>query len=151
MNSKNPKFWALIGFGLGAVLAAAGQVATPLDSIIGGIIQAGIWYGVSTLILKSKAKSQTRIASNNSFSVNVDNSDEFVSAKICDQCSKPVPMDFSKCSLCNGSIFTHKKIAHSEAVELNSPNLFPDTKLCKFCAEEVKFAAVKCKHCGSEI
>jgi ribosomal protein L40E len=151
MNSKNPKFWALIGFGLGAVLAAAGQVATPLDSIVGGLIQAGIWFGVSTLILKSKAQTVAKSIPDNSGSIKFNNSEEFVTSKICDQCSKPVPMDFVKCSLCNGSTFTHKRIAKSEAVEITSPNLYPDTKLCKFCAEEVKFAAVKCKHCGSEI
>ena len=54
MNTSNPRFWALIGFGVGAVIALAGSTATPLDSLIGGLIQAGIWFGVSYLILKRK-------------------------------------------------------------------------------------------------
>ena len=64
MNSKNPKFWALIGFGVGAVIAAAGGVTTPLDSIIGGIIQAAIWFGVSSLILQKRYKQKNSDAQN---------------------------------------------------------------------------------------
>ena len=56
MNSRNPKFWALVGFGVGAVIATAGGVTTPLDSIIGGVIQAFIWFGVSSLIINKKFK-----------------------------------------------------------------------------------------------
>lgn len=54
MNKSNPRFWALIGFGVGAVIAAGGNVNSPLDALLGGAIQAAIWFGVSYLILKRK-------------------------------------------------------------------------------------------------
>ena len=56
MNTSNPKFWALIGFVVGLLLAAGGKVATPLDALIGGLIQSAIWFGVSSLIIKRKKK-----------------------------------------------------------------------------------------------
>jgi Na+-transporting methylmalonyl-CoA/oxaloacetate decarboxylase beta subunit len=54
VNAANPKFWALIGFGVGAVIAAGGNISSPLDALFGGAIQAVIWFGVSYLILKRK-------------------------------------------------------------------------------------------------
>ena len=54
MNTSNPNFWALIGFVVGLLLAAGGKVATPLDALIGGLIQSAIWFGVSSLIIKRK-------------------------------------------------------------------------------------------------
>ena len=54
MNTLNPKFWSLIGFVIGLLLAAGGQVATPLDALFGGLIQSAIWFGVSSLIIKRK-------------------------------------------------------------------------------------------------
>lgn len=55
MKYKNdPKFWALIGFCVGAVLASAGSISNPLDSILGGLVQSGIWFIVSRQIIKSK-------------------------------------------------------------------------------------------------
>jgi threonine/homoserine/homoserine lactone efflux protein len=56
MNTSNPKFWALIGFVVGIVIAAGGTISTPLDALIGGLIQAAIWFGVSTLIIRRKKK-----------------------------------------------------------------------------------------------
>ena len=56
MNSSNPKFWAIIGFFVGVVIAAGGSISTPLDAILGGLIQAAIWFGVSSFIIKRKAK-----------------------------------------------------------------------------------------------
>jgi hypothetical protein len=56
MNTSNPKFWAVIGFIVGLVLAAGGTIATPLDALLGGLIQAAIWFGVSTLIIRRKKK-----------------------------------------------------------------------------------------------
>lgn len=54
MNTSNPKFWALIGFIVGIVIAAGGTITTPLDALIGGLIQAAIWFGVSSFIVKRK-------------------------------------------------------------------------------------------------
>ena len=56
MNTSNPKFWALIGFVVGVVIAAGGTISTPLDALFGGLIQAAIWFGVSTLIIRRKKK-----------------------------------------------------------------------------------------------
>jgi|688.fasta_scaffold65393_3 hypothetical protein len=55
MNSKNPFFWALVGFVIGFVVASAGDVSSPLDSVVGGLLQAGIWFFVSKLILSKKS------------------------------------------------------------------------------------------------
>jgi threonine/homoserine/homoserine lactone efflux protein len=56
MNTSNPKFWAIIGFVFGILIAAGGSITTPLDAILGGFIQAAIWFGVSSFIIKRKAK-----------------------------------------------------------------------------------------------
>jgi len=57
MNSSNPIFWAVIGFFVGFVVASGGSVSSPIDSLLGGLLQAGIWYLVSKWILKRKTKS----------------------------------------------------------------------------------------------
>lgn len=54
MNTSNPKFWALIGFIIGLLLSAGGEIRTPLDALLGGLIQSAIWFGVSSLIIKRK-------------------------------------------------------------------------------------------------
>jgi len=54
LNTSNPKFWAVIGFVFGIILAAGGTIATPLDALIGGIIQAAIWFGVSSFFIRRK-------------------------------------------------------------------------------------------------
>jgi len=61
MNSSNAKFWALIGFIFGAILAAGGSMANPIESIVGGVIQAVIWFGVSSLILQIRNKRKFQI------------------------------------------------------------------------------------------
>lgn len=55
MNIKNPSFWALAGFAFGFVVASGGDISSPLDSVVGGLLQAGIWYFVSRLILSKKS------------------------------------------------------------------------------------------------
>jgi threonine/homoserine/homoserine lactone efflux protein len=56
VNTSNPKFWAVIGFIFGIVLAAGGTISTPLDALIGGLIQAAIWFGISSFIIRRKSK-----------------------------------------------------------------------------------------------
>ncbi len=149
MNRSNPFFWALIGFGAGAVIAAAGSIATPADSILGGLIQALIWFGVSSFIIKRNSK--TIQLPSKSVTVSAAKSkisnDEFVQAKICDSCQERIPLDFAKCFKCNGTTFTHKKVLAGDFVSADSPNLVPELKVCPMCAEEIKFAAKKCRFC----
>lgn len=148
MNKRNPFFWATIGFGVGAVIASAGRIANPIDSL-GGLIQAMIWYGVSSLIIKQKSKKVDFLNdSNNSSNPDSFDSDEkYSSAKICDSCENRVPFEFTKCFNCGGTIFSHKKVAAGEFVSKDSPDLLPETKVCPMCAEDVKFAAKKCRFC----
>ncbi len=153
METSNPKFWALIGFGVGAVIASAGSLATPLDSILGGLIQALIWFGVSKLILRNKSKPGALVQSKDKMPNQViqANAEGFVPVKLCDQCGKQVPLDYPLCALCQGTKFTHKKILPGEVVSSQSADLLPDTKICDYCAEEIKYLAIKCKHCGSAL
>ncbi len=55
MPTSNPKFWAIVGFVVGVVMATGGELKTPLDALLGGVIQALIWFGVSYLIITRKA------------------------------------------------------------------------------------------------
>ena len=149
MNTSNPKFWALIGFGVGAVIAAAGSIATTADSILGGIIQALIWYGVSSFVLKRKSQ-KVGLPNNADSEAPVESSnldEEYVQAKICDICQDRIPLDFEKCFKCNGTTFTHKKVSAGDFVSADSPNLLPEFKVCPMCAEEIKYAAKKCRYC----
>ena len=147
MNRNNPLFWALIGFGVGAVVTAAGSIATPLDSLIGGLIQAVIWYGVAKFILNRRKKSELIVLSSDPSTFTRSSDDGYIQVKICDQCEKQVPMEYTKCYLCQGSSFTHKRVHFSEAVTKNSQNYDPEFKVCPMCAEEIKFAAKKCRYC----
>jgi len=54
MPTSNPKFWAVLGFVVGVVMATGGELKTPLDALLGGVIQALVWFGVSYLIIKRK-------------------------------------------------------------------------------------------------
>jgi hypothetical protein len=55
MITSQPKFWAGIGFVLGIILASGGKVNTPLDALLGGVIQGVLWFSVSSFIIKRKA------------------------------------------------------------------------------------------------
>ena len=54
MNTHNSKFWAVVGFVVGALAAAGGELATLSDALLGGLIQSIAWCCVSILILRSK-------------------------------------------------------------------------------------------------
>ena len=54
MPTSNPKFWAVVGFVFGVVIPTVGELQTPLDALLGGVIQALVWFGVSYLIIKRK-------------------------------------------------------------------------------------------------
>jgi len=165
MNSRNPKFWALVGFGVGAVIATAGGVTTPLDSIIGGVIQAFIWFGVSSLIINKKNLKFNSDSKNSSvLNLMAKNSEDILklqAIKSCDRCKSPVLMSEIVCHKCAGTKFIHSEVStgfKQESSEEALARLFSETKpqnqpedlefkYCPMCAEQVRFAAKKCRYC----
>ena len=163
MNSSNPKFWALIGFGVGAVLAAAGTMSSPFESLVGGLIQAAIWYGISALILNKKNKNslKTRKTFSSNDSIIRTDSPKVESVKTCDDCKSAVPMSLFTCGKCGGTKFTHAKVAsgfNQESSEEAFTRIFshsqtetkadyPEYKNCPMCNEQIRFAAKKCRFC----
>ena len=55
MRTSNPKLWAIIGFIVGVSLASGGENKSLLDAILGGVIQAVLWFGVSKFIINKRA------------------------------------------------------------------------------------------------
>ena len=121
MNKNNPNFWALIGFGVGAVIASAGTIVHPLDSLFGGLIQAAIWYGVARLILRKKSSR-----------VYIPDSPIKHTFKFCRKCMLEVPEDKSWCANCGCVDFSFTT---------------PEVKNCPMCSEEIKISAKKCRFC----
>lgn len=165
MNSRNPKFWALIGFGVGAVLAAAGTMSSPFESLVGGLIQAAIWYGISTIIINKRNKVSSittkTFSSNSSMDDSKTESLRVESVKTCDDCKSAVSMSVFNCKKCGGTTFTHDKVVsgfNQESSEEALDRIFkssqvqtkfenPEYKNCPMCAEQIRFAAKKCRFC----
>ena len=161
MNIRNPKFWALIGFGVGAVIASAGTIVHPLDSLFGGLIQAALWFGVSSFILRKKSVRSFNSLSSTSSQYNLKNSEvinekqtELTSIKTCSKCEKTVPMDIFWCRDCFGTSFNHSQVPTRMANGI-SPSKNPDNleisrkKFCSICKLEVAMEQAWCSSCTS--
>ena len=163
MNTKNPKFWALVGFGVGAVIATTGRNVNLFDSIIGAMIQAVIWFGISSLILRKKSlKLSGSFASTSSsnnvkkFPIKTEILTKSVLIKSCSKCGKRVPVDFFWCRDCYGTSFAHSQVPiYTENVNLQSNYLdsseISRNKFCASCKIPVEMEQAWCSSCTSTV
>jgi hypothetical protein len=130
-----------------------------------GVIQAAIWYGISTLILnkKNKTSSNTKKAFSSNNSIVTADSPRLKSVKTCDDCKSvfDASMSLITCEKCGGTTFTHAKVDSGFNQESSEEALYrlfsssqaetmienPEFKNCPMCAEQIKFAAKKCRFC----
>ena len=164
MNSSNPKFWALIGFIFGAIIAAGGSMASPIESLVGGIVQSAIWFGVSSLIIKNRGSRASNTRKKFDYvetKKDTSTASKPSSRKICDKCKSPVPMAETSCLKCRSTSFSHiyenagfvqetSEEALSRIFEIYEPVEVTDSsefKICPMCAEQIRFAAKKCRYC----
>ena len=125
MNSRSAYTWALIGFGVGAVISTAGDFYSFLDSLFSGLIQAAIWFGVSSLILQNRNKQHKLNALKSNVQIT----------------HTPKIPGFSQESSEEAltRVFSSKVSSTQDGSE--------EFKKCPRCAEQIRSAAKKCRHC----
>jgi len=125
MNSRSAYTWALIGFGVGAVISTAGNFYSFLDSLFSGLIQAAIWFGVSSLILQNRNKQRKLNALKSSVQIS----------------HTPKFPGFSQES-------SEEALARMfSSTDSTTQDKSEEFKNCPMCAEQIRFMAKKCRHC----